>query len=125
MDERVRIAELNQVLPDEKWRVKLTGKLVEDLAVFNNAWNQLGAISSARVMKYDFDGRTALRRNARASRPCRNWSRHPRFRSSHHLKMQTISGSLLLYGVEMITNVHSVKFGFERGYTRLSLTEIV
>ena len=55
MDERVRIAELNQVLPDEKWRVKLTGKLVEDLAVFNNAWNQLGAISSARVMKYDFD----------------------------------------------------------------------
>src|SRR5438132_11499913 len=53
--ERVRIAEFNQALPDEKWRVKLSGKLSEDLASFNNEWNGLGAISSARMMKYDFD----------------------------------------------------------------------
>ena len=32
LNDRVRIAEFNQTLPDEKWRVKLTGKLLEDLA---------------------------------------------------------------------------------------------
>jgi hypothetical protein len=41
------------------------------------------------------------------------------------LKMQTVNGSLLIYGVKPITNVHGVRFGFERGYPRLSLTEIV
>ena len=43
----------------------------------------------------------------------------------YHLKMQTVNGSLLIYGVKPITNVHGVRFGFERGYPRLSLTEIV
>src|SRR2546425_13270198 len=37
--ERVRIAEFNQALPDEKLRLKLSGKLKEDMAAINNAWN--------------------------------------------------------------------------------------
>src|SRR5207245_9580812 len=54
LNKRVGIAEFNQVLRDEKWRVKLSGNLTGDLAAFNNAWNELGTISSARVQKYDF-----------------------------------------------------------------------
>ena len=144
--ERVRIAEFNQALPDEKWRVKLTGRLLDDLASFNNAWNELGAISSARMMKYDFDKTVQLYgealglpglaeigagiRDAGAlsvgviSRPTN--LREELLRAvDYHLKMQTVNGSLLIYGVKPITNVHGVKFGFERGYPRLSLTEIV
>ena len=146
LNERVRIAEFNQTLPDEKWRVKLTGKLLEDLAVFNNAWNELGAISSARALKYDFDKTVQLYgetlglpglaeigagiRDSGAvsvgviSRPTN--LREELLRAvDYHLKMQTINGSLLIYGVKPITNVHGVKFGFERGYPRLSLTEVV
>jgi len=144
--ERVRIAEFNQALPDEKWRVKLTGRLLEDLALFNNAWNELGAISSARMMKYDFDKTVQLYGEALGlpglaeigagirdsgalsigviSRPTS--LREELLRAvDYHLKMQTVNGSLLIYGVKPITNVHGVKFGFERGYPRLSLTEIV
>ncbi|TMI32939.1 AAA family ATPase [Candidatus Bathyarchaeota archaeon] len=146
LKERVRIAEFNQSLPDEKWRVKLTGKFQEDLAVFNSAWNELGAISSARVMKYDFDKAAQLygenlmlpglaelgagMRDSGAlsvgviSRPTN--LREELLRAvDYHLKMQTVNGSLLIYGVKPITNVHGVRFGFERGYPRLSLTEIV
>jgi KaiC/GvpD/RAD55 family RecA-like ATPase len=146
LNERVRIAEFNQVLRDEKWRVKLTGRLNEDLAAFNNAWNELGAISPARVMKYDFDKAVQLYgetlglpgiaeigagiRDSGAlsvgviSRPTS--LREELLRAvDYHLKMQTVNGSLLIYGVKPITNVHGVKFGFERGYPRLSLTEIV
>jgi KaiC/GvpD/RAD55 family RecA-like ATPase len=146
LNERVRIAEFNQVLRDEKWRVKLTGRLQEDLAAFNNAWNELGVISSARVLKYDFDKAVQLYgetlglpgiaeigagiRDSGAlsvgviSRPTS--LREELLRAvDYHLKMQTVNGSLLIYGVKPITNVHGVKFGFERGYPRLSLTEIV
>src|SRR6266849_7747051 len=146
LNERVRIAEFNQVLPDEKWRVKLTGKLLEDLAVFNNAWNELGAISSARLMKYDFDktvqlygetlglpGLSEIGAGIRDSGALSIGviSRPTSFREEllravdYHLKMQTINGSLLIFGVKPITNVHGMRFGFERGYPRLSLTEIV
>ena len=144
--ERVRIAEFNQALPDEKWRVKLTGRLLEDLTLFNNAWNELGAISSARMMKYDFDKTVQLYGEALGlpglaeigagirdsgalsigviSRPTN--LREELLRAvDYHLKMQTVNGSLLIYGIKPITNVHGVKFGFERGYPRLSLTEIV
>lgn len=146
LNERVRIAEFNQILRDEKWRVKLSGRLQEDLATFNNAWNELGAISPARVLKYDFDKAVQLYgetlglpgiaeigagiRDAGAlsvgviSRPTS--LREELLRAvDYHLKMQTVNGSLLIYGVKPITNVHGVKFGFERGYPRLSLTEIV
>jgi len=146
LNDRVRIAEFNQTLPDEKWRVKLTGKFQEDLAVFNSAWNELGAISSARALKYDFDKTVQLYgetlglpglaeigagiRDSGAvsvgviSRPTN--LREELLRAvDYHLKMQTINGSLLIYGVKPITNVHGVKFGFERGYPRLSLTEVV
>jgi hypothetical protein len=144
--ERVRIAEFNQALPDEKWRVKLSGKLTEDLVSFNNAWNELRAVSSARMMKYDFDKTVQLYGEALGlpglaeigagirdsgalsigviSRPTS--LREELLRAvDYHLKMQTVNGSLLIYGVKPITNVHGVRFGFERGYPRLSLTEIV
>ena len=146
LNERVRIAEFNQALRDEKWRVKLSGNLTGDLAAFNNAWNELGAISPARVLKYDFDKAVQLYgetlglpgiaeigagiRDAGAlsvgviSRPTS--LREELLRAvDYHLKMQTVNGSLLIYGVKPITNVHGVKFRFERGYPRLSLTEIV
>src|SRR5947209_3611133 len=146
LGERVRIAEFNQALPDEKWRVKLSGKLTEDLASFNNTWNELGAVSSARMMKYDFDKTVQLYGEALGlpglaeigagirdsgalsigviSRPTS--LREELLRAvDYHLKMQTVNGSLLIYGVKPITNVHGVRFGFERGYPRLSLTEIV
>ncbi len=144
--EKVRIAEFNQALPDEKWRVKLSGKLTEDLASFNNAWNELGAISSARMMKYDFDKTVQLYGEAlglpglaeigagirdSGALSIGVISRPTSFREEllravdYHLKMQTVNGSLLIYGVKPITNVHGVRFGFERGYPRLSLTEIV
>ncbi len=116
--ERVRIAEFNQALPDEKWRVKLTGRLLEDLALFNNAWNELGAISSARMMKYDFDKTVQLYGEALGlpglaeigagirdsgalsigviSRPTS--LREELLRAvDYHLKMQTVNGSLLIY----------------------------
>src|SRR5437879_11512936 len=55
LNERVRIAEYNQGLPDEKWRVKMKGKIEEDIPIINRYWNQLGAISTSRMMKFDFD----------------------------------------------------------------------
>jgi KaiC/GvpD/RAD55 family RecA-like ATPase len=146
LNERVRIAEFNQVLRDEKWRVRFTGRLQEDLAAFNVAWNTLGDISPARLLKYDFDkavqlyGETlglpgiaeigaGIRDSGSVSvgvisRPTS--LREELLRAvDYHLKMQTVNGSLLIYGVKPITNVHGVKFGFERGYPRLSLTETV
>lgn len=146
LNERVRVAEFNQALPDERWRVKLSGRLLEDLAVFNLTWAELAAISSARVLKYDFDKAVQLYgetgglpglaeigagiRDSRAlsvgviSRPTN--LREELLRAvDYHLKMQTVNGSLLIYGVKPITNVHGVRFGFERGYPRLYLTEIV
>jgi KaiC/GvpD/RAD55 family RecA-like ATPase len=146
LGEKVRIAEFNQALPDEKWRVKLSGKLIEDLASFNNAWNELGAVSSARMMKYDFDKTVQLYGEAlglpglaeigagirdSGALSIGVISRPTSFREEllravdYHLKMQTVNGSLLIYGVKPFTNVHGVRFGFERGYPRLSLTEIV
>ena len=146
LNERLRIAEFNQTLRDEKWRVKLSGRLQEDLAAFNNAWNELGAISPARVLKYDFDKAVQLYgetlglpgiaeigagiRDSGAlsvgviSRPTS--LREELLRAvDYHLKMQTVNGSLLIYGVKPITNVYGVRFGFERGYPRLSLMEVV
>jgi KaiC/GvpD/RAD55 family RecA-like ATPase len=144
--ERVRIAEFNQALPDEKWRVKLSGKLSEDLVSFNVAWNELGTVSSTRMMKYDFDktiqlygealglpGLAEIGAGIRDSGALSVGviSRPTSFREEllravdYHMKMQTVNGSLLIYGVKPITNVHGVKIGFERSYPRLSLTEIV
>ncbi|HEX4922110.1 MAG TPA: hypothetical protein VFV92_15400, partial [Candidatus Bathyarchaeia archaeon] len=146
LNERVRIAEFNQALPDEQWRVKLSGKLTEDLAAFNHAWNELGKISSDRALKFDFDKAVQLYgeiggvpgiaeigagvRDSRAlavgviSRPTN--LREELLRAvDYHVKMQTVNGSLLIYGVKPITNVHGVRFGFEKGYPRLYLTEIV
>jgi KaiC/GvpD/RAD55 family RecA-like ATPase len=146
LNERVRIAEFNQILRDEKWRVKFSGRLEKDLAAFNNAWNELGTISPARLLKYDFDKAVQLYgetlglpgiaeigagiRDSGAvsvgviSRPTS--LREELLRAiDYHLKMQTVNGSLLIYGIKPITNVHGVKFEFQRGNPRLSLTEIV
>jgi KaiC/GvpD/RAD55 family RecA-like ATPase len=145
LDERVRIAEYNQALPDEKWRVKLKGKMQEDFPIFSRCWNQLGAISNSRMLKFDFDKfaqiygeepgvpgvfeiGAGVRDSAAfmigvASRPS---PLREEFQRSvdYFLKMQS-NGSLLIYGVKPFTNVHGVEFSFERGYPKLSLMEIV
>ena len=115
-------------------------------AAFNSAWNELATISSARVMKYDFDkavrlygetlGLPGLAEIGAGIRDSGAVSvgvisgptslREELLRAvDYHLKMQTVNGSLLIYGVKPITSVHGVKFGFELGLPRLSLTEIV
>ena len=146
LNERVRIAEFNQGLPDEKWRVKLTGKISEDVPIFNKYWNHLGAVSKSRMMKFDFDKLAQVYGEALGvpslaeigagirdsgafmmgvvSRP--SPMREELQRSvDYYLKTQTLNGSLLIYGVKPFTNVHGVELAFERGYPRLSLMEIV
>jgi hypothetical protein len=146
LNERVRIAEYNQGLPDEKWRVKMKGKIEEDIPILNKYWSQLGAISTSRMMKFDFDKlaqvygedigvpslgeigagirESAAFMMAVVSRP--TMMREELQRSvDYYLKTQTLDESLLIYGVKPFSNVHGVEFSFERGYPRLSLMEIV
>jgi len=146
LNERVRIAEYNQGLPDEKWRVKMKGKIEEDIPILNKYWSQLGAISTSRMMKFDFDKlaqvygedigvpslgeigagirESAAFMMAVVSRP--TMLREELQRSvDYYLKTQTLDESLLIYGIKPFSNVHGVEFSFERGYPRLSLMEIV
>jgi len=146
LNERVRIAEYNQGLPDEKWRVKMKGKIEEDIPIIDRCWSQLGAISTSRMMKFDFDKlaqvygedigvpslgeigagirESAAFMMAVVSRP--TMMREELQRSvDYYLKTQTVDESLLIYGVKPFSNVHGVEFSFERGYPRLSLMEVV
>jgi hypothetical protein len=146
LNERVRIAEYNQGLPDEEWRVKMKGKIEEDIPILNKCWNQLGAISTSRMMKFDFDKlaqvygeavgvpslaeigagirESAAFMMAVVSRP--TMMREELQRSvDYYLKTQTVDESLLIYGIKPFSNVHGAEFSFERGYPRLSLMEIV
>ena len=146
LNERVRIAEYNQGLADEKWRVKMKGKIEEDIPIINKYWSQLGAISTSRMMKFDFDKlaqvygedigvpslgeigagirESAAFMMAVVSRP--TMMREELQRSvDYYLKTQTLDESLLIYGVKPFSNVHGVEFSFERGYPRLSLMEVV
>jgi KaiC/GvpD/RAD55 family RecA-like ATPase len=146
LNKRVRIAEFNQGLPEEKWRVKLKGKIEEDLPIFNKYWNQLGTVSTSRMMKFDFDklaqvygenlGVSSLAEIGAGIRDSGSFmmgvvSRPTPLREElqrsvdYYLKTHTINGSLLINGVKPFTNAHGVELTFEQGFPRLSLMEIV
>jgi len=124
----------------------MKGKIEEDIPILNKYWNQLGAISTSRMMKFDFDKlaqvygeaigvpslaeigagirESAAFMMAVVSRP--TMMREELQRSvDYYLKTQTLDESLLIYGIKPFSNVHGVEFTFERRYPRLSLMEIV
>ncbi|TMI72846.1 hypothetical protein E6H11_03225 [Candidatus Bathyarchaeota archaeon] len=55
LEERIRIAEFNQALAPEKWRMSLKGNAKEDVAILNDYWNKGKAVPSSRLLTYDFD----------------------------------------------------------------------
>ena len=124
----------------------MKGKIEEDIPIIDRCWSQLGAISTSRMMKFDFDKlaqvygedigvpslgeigagirESAAFMMAVVSRP--TMMREELQRSvDYYLKTQTVDESLLIYGVKPFSNVHGVEFSFERGYPRLSLMEVV
>src|SRR5207245_1285198 len=111
----------------------------EDIPIINRYWSQLGAISTSRMMKFDFDKlaqvygedigvpslgeigagirESAAFMMAVVSRP--TMMREELQRSvDYYLKTQTLDESLLIYGVKPFSNVHGLEFSFERGYPR-------
>src|SRR3989442_3848127 len=54
LNERVRIAEYNQGLPEEKWRAEEKSQVKEDIPNLNKNWKQLWAISTSKKMKIYF-----------------------------------------------------------------------
>jgi KaiC/GvpD/RAD55 family RecA-like ATPase len=146
LEQRVRIAEFNQVLPARKWRLSLKGRLEEDGLSFGNCWKEMSSVSSSIVLASDFDKIVqvygedlflpgladigASIRDSRAlsigmaSRPTKLREDFLRI-ADYHLKMQNINGSLVIYGVKPFTNIHGVSFEFEKGFPELRLREVV
>src|SRR5439155_23456584 len=125
---------------------KMKGKIEEDISIINRYWSQLGAISTSRMMKFDFDKlaevygedigvpslgeigagirESAAFMMAVVSRP--TMMREEVQRSvDYYLKTQTLDESLVNYGLKPYSNLHGVEFSFERGYARVSLMEVV
>lgn len=146
LEERVRIAEFNQALAPEKWRMSLKGNAKEDVAILNDYWNKGKAVPSSRLLTYDFDeveqvygdgltfpGLSEIGASIRDSkalsigiayRPTKVREEFLRI-ADYYFKVENLSGSLLLYGVKPFTNIHGVEFAFERGIPSVRLTEIV
>ncbi|HEV2120887.1 MAG TPA: ATPase domain-containing protein [Candidatus Bathyarchaeia archaeon] len=144
--ERVRTGEYNQELPAAEWRVHLKGKLIEDLSQFDSSWKELGTISQSRMLTADIDkvvqvygedltlpGLSEIGASVRdsralsigvASRPTKVREDFLRI-ADYHLKLKSIDGSLVMYGMKPSTNIHGISFSFEKGLPLVKLTEVV
>lgn len=145
LEERVRIAEFNQA-PQRKWRVALKGKVTDDFAIFNNYWKELETISDSRMLTMDLDkivqiygedlmlpNLTAMGARLRdsgavtialASQP--NKVREGFLRTAdYYVKIESINDTTIIYGIKPFTNVHGIRFSFDKGYPSLTLTEII
>jgi archaellum biogenesis ATPase FlaH len=146
LEERVRIAEFNQDLPRRRWRVPLTGKVMDDFPLFGSVWKELGTVSSSIILAVDFDkivqiygddlmlpGLSNMGASIRdagavtlAVASGLNKIREAFLRTAdYYLKIENINNTTVVYGVKPFTNVHGVEFAFDKGYPTLKLTEIV
>ena len=146
LKERVRIAEFNQDLPRKKWRMQLSGKVMDDFTLFRSIWKEIGTVSSSIMLAIDFDkivhvygedlmlpalanmGATIRDAGAvtLAVASVQNKIREAFLRiADYYLKIESLNDTMVLYGVKPFTNVHGVEFSFDRGYPSLKLTEIV
>src|SRR2546422_783818 len=146
LNQRVRIAEYNRDLLRKKWRVQLSGKVMEDFTLFSNILKELETASSSMILSIDFDkivqvygddlmlpglaNMGATMRDAGAvilavaSEP--NKIREAFLRTAdYYLKVESINDTMVIYGVKPFTNVHGIEFAFDKGYPSLKLTEIV
>src|SRR5256886_7442387 len=55
LNQRVRIAEYNRDLLRKKWRVQLSGKVMEDFTLFSNILKELETAPSSTILSIDFD----------------------------------------------------------------------
>ncbi len=147
MEKRVRIMEYNPSLPPKKWRIQLKGKLSEDIKMFMYSWQELRLVVSSDVMldvdldkvaqmygeEWALPEFSALGAGIRdsgalylgvASRDTK--LREESLRSAdYHLKLRSVDGSLVLYGVKPFTPVYGVSLNFDGGYPGLKLIEVV
>jgi hypothetical protein len=146
LNKRVRIAEYNQDLPRKKWRLQLSGKVMDDFTLFGNTWKELGTASSSIILTVDFDkivqiygddlmlpGLSNMGASIRDAGAVTlavasgvNKIRDAFLKTAdYYLKVESINDTTVMYGVKPFTNVHGVEFVFDKGYPSLKLTEIV
>ena len=146
LGERVRIVEFNSQLPPKPWRLKLRGQLMSDLAEFYRSWNALKETSTGMMLTMNFDklvqvygeevtlpGFTEIGEGLRDEGAfsigisSRNTKVREEFlrQADYHIKVQSWSGHLLIYGVKPFTHIHGATFNFDKGYPSLDLIEIV
>jgi KaiC/GvpD/RAD55 family RecA-like ATPase len=146
LNKKVRIAEYNQDLPGKKWRIQLTGKVLDDFALFGNIWRELETVSSSTILALDFDkivqvygddlmlpGLTNMAASIRDAGAVTlavgselNKIREAFLRTAdYYLKVESINDTMVIYGVKPFTNVNGVEFAFDMGYPSLKLKEIV
>jgi len=146
LNQRVRIAEYNRDLLRKKWRVQLSGKVMDDFMLFSNILKELETASSSLILSIDFDkivqvygddlmlpglaNMGATMRDAGAailavaSEPNKILEAFLRT-ADYYLKVESINDTMVIYGVKPFTNVHGIEFTFDKGYPSLRLTEIV
>lgn len=146
LEERVRIVDYNSALPLKQWKVPFKGRLADDVKTFVRYWTELGSVCSARMFNVDFDkvaqvygedvslpGFSELGAGIRESLAfyLAVASRHTRLRdeylrsADYHLKIQSIDGSLAIYGVKPFTALNGATLDFDKGYPVLKLMEVV
>ncbi len=146
LEERVRIIDYNPAPPLKQWKVPFKGKLAEDVKTLARYWTELGSVCSARMLNIDFDkivqmygedvpppGFSELGAGIRESLAfyVAVASRHTRLRdeflrsADYHLKIQSIDGSLAVYGVKPFTALNGATLDFDKGYPVLKLMEVV
>jgi archaellum biogenesis ATPase FlaH len=146
IEKRVRIMEYNPALPPKKWRTQLKGKLSEDVKTFMHSWQELRSISSDVMLNVDLDKVAQMYGEEWALPEFSDMgagikesgalylgvaSRDTKLRdeslrsADYHLKLRSVDGSLVLYGVKPFTPVYGVSLNFDLGYPSLKLIEVV
>ncbi len=146
LEERVRIIDFNPAPPLKRWNVPFKGRLADDVKTFIRYWTELSSIGSARMLNIDFDkvaqiygedvslpGFSELGAGIRESlalyvavASCHTRLRDEFLRNAdYHLKVQSIDGSLAIYGVKPFTALHGATLNFDKGYPVLNLMEVV
>lgn len=146
LEERVRIVEFNKSLPAKKWRLQVKSSLEDDAMTYGACWKELTKISASIALASDFDkiaqvygedlflpGLADLGATIRDSGALNIGvaSRRTKLRddflrtADYNIKMQSINGTLTLYGVKPFTNIYGATFTFPKGFPALELTQIV
>jgi gas vesicle operon resressor len=146
MDERVRIAAYSRNASPKAWKVQLSGRLLDDVKTFTNAWAPMTKYSAGNVVSISLDRVVAVYgddlalpaftelaeqlRDSQAFQVCTS-TLHAKMRedalrnADYHLKIQNEGGSMLIYGVKPFTQAYVIESNYRKGFPSMTLTPVV